>query len=309
MDLSVVIVTRNSRAYLGACLGSVAGARGPERCEVILVDNASDDGTIEWVEATYPGVRVIANEANVGFARANNQGIECSTGRHVLLLNPDTEVYPDALEAMVSFLDAHPQVGVVGCRLLNPDGGLQYSWRRGAPLLVWAAARMVGAEGALARRHVRRMVWDIACAAPGEAVPVEEIMGACLMTRREVLEQVGGLDETIFMSLEDSDFCLRVARAGWQVAYLPGPAVVHHGGHAARRDIGTALAAYYRSEMRFVRKHHGSAAVVCHRLLLAAECLGKGAVTLAQFAAGRAQSRARLAVYRRTLRNALSFEG
>jgi len=306
MDLSIIIVSYNSRADLEGCLAAIAGTAGALAHEVLVVDNASADGTVERVRASFPEVRVLANKVNAGFTRANNQGIERSGGRHLLLLNPDTEVGPNALARMVEVLDSDPTVGIVSCRLLNTDGSTQYSWRRDASLLWWTAGRVLGLERLVQRFHIRRMRAILRRAGPGNVIEVQEVMGACLMVRRTVVDRIGALDERIFMSLEDSEFCRRASRAGWRVVYVPDVTVVHHGGHSARLNLGTALTEYYRSEMYFVRLYYGRFTAILHRVLLVVECSVKGIVTLARIAFGRSQERGRLRAYQATLRAALS---
>ncbi|MFI5212909.1 MAG: glycosyltransferase family 2 protein [Gemmatimonadales bacterium] len=308
MDLSIVVVSYNSWVDLEPCLEAIARTVALDH-EVIVVDNASSDGTVARLGARFPGARVIANAANAGFARANNQGIEVSSGRDILLLNPDTEVGPGAVARMAEVLATQPRIGIVGCRLLNTDGTTQYSWRSQASLLWWAASRVLGLEGLVRSLHIRRMDAARRRAAAGEIIYVEEIMGACLMVRRAVVEDIGGLDERIFMSLEDSEFCRRAARAGWDVAYAGDVTVTHHGGRSARGNLGQALTEYYRSEMYFVRLYHGRVGAIVHRLLLVGECALKGTVTLVRVALGRSEERARLRAYRATLRSALTWGG
>lgn len=306
MDLSIIIVSYNSRADLEGCLAAIAGTAGALAHEVLVVDNASTDGTVGFVRDRFPGVRVLANEVNAGFTRANNQGIRASHGRYVLLLNPDTEAGSRALVRMVEVLDQGPSVGIVACRLLNTDGSTQYSWRRQASLLAWVAGRVLGLETLVQRFHLRRMQAAVRHADPGGVIDVEEVMGACLMVRRAVVDRIGALDERIFMSLEDSEFCRRASRAGWRVVYVPDVTVVHHGGRSARLNLNTALTEYYRSEMYFVRLYYGWFTAILHRVLLVVECTVKGIVTLARIALGRSQERGRLRAYQATLRAAVS---
>lgn len=241
-DLSVIIVNWNTRALLADCLNSVAAGAGSLAVETVVVDNASGDDSAAMVRARFPLVRLIENAANEGFARANNQGLRASTGRYQLLLNSDTVVWPDALARMTAFMDAHPRVGALGAELRNPDGSLQPSWAAFPSLLSEISGRNF---------RVRRPY-------PGsEAFRVDWVGGACLMVRREAADQVGLLDEAIFMYTEETDWCYRLARGGWEIVYLPGACVTHLGGGSSRNSSLRSLLALYSSKVYFFRKHYG----------------------------------------------------
>src|SRR5690606_1823761 len=206
-DLSIIIVSWNVRELLRACLRSLEAGRHALTLEVIVVDSASADGTPEMVRNDFPWVHLLAQQENVGFPRGNNIGIHHSTGRYLLLLNPDTEVVGDALQRMVAYLDEHPQTGVGGAQLLYPDGRVQSSRRRFPTLLTaffestWL--QPLAPQSVLDRYYVRDR--------PDDATSeVDWVMGACLMTRREVVEQVGLLDEDYFMYSEELDWCRRI---------------------------------------------------------------------------------------------------
>jgi len=272
VDLSVVIVSWNTRGLLRECLTALAeGARlkmdslDPSSVvrrlssvEVIVVDNASTDGSAAMVRAELPAVRLIANTENVGFARANNQGIRASTGRYVVLLNSDTVVPASALGSLVMFMDAHPDIGAVGPRLLRPDGAPQPYAFGGDPTL-----------GYLLRRGVNRLLYrrPLHDWATDAIQPVDWVSGACLLARRAAIDQAGLLDERIFMYFEDNDWCLRIRRAGWQVVYNPQVAITHIGGQSVTRNPAARQA--YRASLRyFYAKHYGLAANLALRLLL-----------------------------------------
>lgn len=271
-DLSIIVLSWNVRGLLRACLasgvrrqgsgvrGQGAGVRGqgdslptahcPLATELIVVDNASTDGSAEMVAAEFPEARLIRNRENLGFARANNIGIAASAGRYVLLLNSDTVVPDGALAALVAFMDAHPRAAACSPRLLQPDGAPQpyaygcdptprYLLRRG-----------------LARALFRRPLHDWAVAEP---IQVDWVSGACLLVRRAAIAQVGGLDEAMFMYFEDNDWCRRMRLAGWQVWYVPTAAITHIGG-AGLKQNPVARAAYYRSLAYFYGKHYGPVA-------------------------------------------------
>jgi len=241
-DVSVIVVNWNTRALLERCLASVFETSGDLSLEVIVVDNASTDGSAAMVRERFPEARLIVNPENVGFARANNQGLRVSAGRYQLLLNSDTVVWPGALARMIAFMDEHPCVGVLGAELRNPDGSLQPSWAAFPSLLSEICGRNF---------RVRRPY-------PGsEAFRVDWVGGACLMVRREAADQVGLLDEAIFMYTEETDWCYRLARGGWEIVYLPGACVTHLGGGSSRNSSLRSLLALYASKMYFFRKHYG----------------------------------------------------
>jgi N-acetylglucosaminyl-diphospho-decaprenol L-rhamnosyltransferase len=245
--LSIVITSWNTSDLLKRCLASLL--RCPQRCyfEVIVTDNASTDGSSEMVMREFPTVRLIQNMANLGFARANNRGIQASRGRYILLLNSDTVVPEGALARLTSFMDQHPDVGASGPRLLRPDGAPQPYSFGGDPTLRYLLARDL--KQALFHRHLHDWGTDI-------VQEVDWVSGACLLVRRQAIEQVGLLDENIFMYFEDTDWCLRMRRAGWKVYYNPGVEVIHIGGQSLAKNP-SAQRSYYRSLEYFYAKHYG----------------------------------------------------
>jgi len=276
VDLSVVIVSWNTRELLRGCLWSVVSHQSSvvssqpspsmmpktDNCklktEIIIVDNASTDGSAGMVRAEFPATTVIVNAENVGFARANNQGIRASQGRYIVLLNSDTLVPPGALAALVAFMDAHPEAGAVGARLRRPDGTPQPFAFGGDPTLRYLLRRGIN------RFLLRRPLHDWATDA---IQPVDWVSGACLMVRCAAIDQAGLLDENIFMYFEDNDWCLRIRQAGWKVYYDPQVAITHIGGQslaqnpAARRAYGDSLRYFYA-------KHYGSGALTLLTLCL-----------------------------------------
>jgi GT2 family glycosyltransferase len=227
--------------------------------ETLLVDNASTDGTAEAVRARFPQVRVIASQENLGFARANNLALRQAQGRYILLLNPDTEVAAGTVAAMLAVLTARPEVGLVGCRLILPDGRLQLDAAREFPSLLNAVLLVSG----LARRFPRhrffgrmyRGDWDHL-----DARDVPCLVGACLMARRSVLEQVGlHLDETLPLYFEDVELCYRVGRAGYRLHYLGTHTVTHFQGESSRASSRSDLVDMLQvaSPYLFLRRYGG----------------------------------------------------
>lgn len=252
--LSVVVVAYNSRPHLSVCLRSVSEQADALPLEVIVVDNASPDRGGEAAHREFPQVTLVTAPANRGFAAGANLGIRRATGRYVLLLNPDVVVTPGALRRMVRFMEATPDAGVAAPKLLNPDGSLQLSCRafpgRWTALAHRQAllTRLVPGNP-LSRRYLLTD-WD-----HGSVRTVDWVAGACLMTRRAVLERVGLLDEGFFLFAEDVDFCKRVWDAGWKVYYVPEAVALHHVGISERRDAARLILARHRSMLRYHHKH------------------------------------------------------
>ena len=256
VDCSVVIVNYHSDEVLAECLASLAKTAGGVEVEVIVVDNGATLAGGGFRERS-PGVRLVENPGNVGFARAANQGIRLARGRHVLCLNPDTVVHDGALAAMTGHLDAHPRVGAVGARLLESDGSLQYSCRRfpGYATILFGRYALLTRlfPGNTGSRDYLYLDWD-----HRTVRAVDWVSGACLMVRREVLEGVGGLDEGFFLFVEDMDWCRRIRDAGWTVAYLPDAVVTHHIGISRGVVPARVVWARHRGMLRYVRKHFGA---------------------------------------------------
>ncbi len=244
LDLSVIIVNWNTRDLLDQCLRSIYSTSQDLVFETLVVDNGSADDSLAMVRQHFPQVRLVENQANVGFARANNQGIRLSQGRYVLLLNSDTIVLPHALKEMVRFGDTRPDAGIVGCKLLNGDGSLQESWASFPTF--WSE---VLGRNFRARRLVGKMLLTY---------EVDWVGGACLLARRAAIDEVGLLDESYFMYSEETDWCFRMTQQGWKVYYLPDVEVVHLGGGSASRANVIQLVRLYESKIRFFRKHYGA---------------------------------------------------
>jgi GT2 family glycosyltransferase len=244
LDLSIIIVNWNTRDLLTRCLQSVYDTMSNLDFEVIVVDNASNDGSQAMVRQRFPQVRLIENDQNVGFASANNQALTVSQGHYSLLLNSDTVVLPHALEKMAQFADAHSEAGIIGCRLLNSDGSLQKSW---------ASFPTFWSEVLGRNFRVRRRV-------EGEplAYEVDWVGGACLLVQPAAINEVGLLDESFFMYSEETDWCFRMRRQGWKVYYLTSAEIIHLGGGSASRTSETQLVRLYENKIRFFHKHYGT---------------------------------------------------
>ena len=215
-----------------------------------VVDNGSSDGSVDLVRERYPSVELIANSANRGYATANNQAVEPARGRYVLLLNSDAEVEAGALRTLVAYADNHPEAGVIGPKLLNPDGTLQPSGGR-FPTPASTVASLLGLHRLTGRpRYGTRRDYSV----PAE---VDEVSGAAMLIRREVIDQLGGLDEGFAWGYEDVDYCLRARRAGWRVHYVPDARVIHHWGGTQRLAPAPTILKAIAGRRRYFQKHYG----------------------------------------------------
>lgn len=304
VDLSVIIVNWNVRDLLRRCLQSVLANPPTCRREIIVVDNGSSDGSAEMVRTEFPQVRLIAHPDNRGFTAANNQGMAMARGRYVLLLNPDTEVVGTALMTMTAFADAHPDVGIVGPQLLNPDGSVQSSRRR-FPTLATALFESTWLQPYAPRRLLEHYyVLD----RPDDRVQdVDWVTGAALMARREAVEQVGPLDEGFFMYSEELDWCRRFREAGWRVAYLPTARIVHYIGKSSEQVLPARHIHFQTSKVRYFRKYYGPVVAEMLRLFLLANYLWQLGLEGAKWLLGhkRPLRAERIAAYRQVLRSGL----
>lgn len=264
LALSVVIVSWRTRELTLTCLRALEAERaaGAPDFEVVLVDNASGDGTAEAVRREFPAVELIESARNVGFAAACNLAFPRGKGRVVLFLNPDTEVSRGTLARIVEFFEREPRATIAGAALVTPDGAPQFSCGRFLTP-VNQVAETLGLARLLPLSALRR-TYD-ARELVGEAVEVDWVAGACMAVRREALERAGGFDERFFMYSEDEDLCRRIGG----VYFLPGVRVDHHGGRSAEQDPRRMRAAFRRSQALFLRKHNGRAAELVFRALAA----------------------------------------
>ena len=255
LRLSIIIVTWNVRRHVLDCLQSIGRCPLCDAFEVIVVDNASTDGTVDAVRRDSPHVTVLANEKNRGFAAASNQGIAESRGQYLLLLNPDTIVHPHSLDTLRSFMDSHPDVGVCGPRLLNGDGTIQASARRFPTFRATLHHYTIF-------RHLRifqprYQSWVMADFPHDNQRDVDQLMGSALLLRRAAVAQVGPMDERFFMYFEEVDLCYRLRQAGWRIVFLPDAIITHLGGRSSRQTPVAARMMMLGSLLRYFRKHRG----------------------------------------------------
>jgi len=229
IPLSICIVTYQAREFLEQCLHSIY-ANPPERdFEIIVVDNGSTDGTQDMLAARFLQVLLIVNPSNAGFAAPMNQALHLARGECLLLLNPDTLIHPQAFDCLLAFLEAHPEAGICGPKVLNTNGTLQKPCRRGEPT-PWAVVSYFTGLSALFPHSRFFGGYLMSYMGEDETHPVAGVSGSCMLIRRAVVEQIGYLDERFFAYQEDSDYCLRARQAGWKVYYVPTAQITHYGG-------------------------------------------------------------------------------
>jgi GT2 family glycosyltransferase len=250
IDLSIVIVSWNTREFLLPCMRSVFGKGQESRWEGIVVDNGSQDGSGIEVKKEFPFAHLIENEKNLGFAKAANQGLQKASGRYALLLNPDTQVKHGAVERLVSFMDTHLEAGAAGAQLLNSDGSKQNS-----------IANFPSLATELLNKSLLR--WLSPKKFPGkervfsDPIEVDSVIGACMMVRRDAWDEVGLLDEDYFLFLEETDWCYRMKKGGWKIYHVPEAEVYHFQGKSAEKVKKRAKVEFYRSRYHFFKKNRG----------------------------------------------------
>ena len=255
MKLSVVIVSYNVKYHLEQCIRSVKKASEGLDADVWVVDNASTDGSVEYLQACFPDVHFISNTENVGFSRANNQAIRQCEGEYVLLLNPDTIVAEDTLRGCVDFLDAHPEVGATGVRMLNVNGTFAPESRRGLPTPFTSFCKMTGLSCLFPKSRVFGRYY-MKYLNEEEANPIEVISGAFNMLRHKALDVIGLLDEDFFMYGEDIDLSYRMLMGGWQNYYLPYY-ILHYKGESTEKSSFRYVHVFYNAMLIFFNKHYG----------------------------------------------------
>jgi GT2 family glycosyltransferase len=276
-ELSIVIVSYKVRDRLRQCLESLRSQlEGTPRFETIVVDNDSGDGTVQELSGSFPEVRFLAMDRNLGFSIGCNRGASLATGEWILFLNPDTVVFPETLRDIVAFARAREDLGIVGCRILDGDGKLQLACRRSIPTPEVAFWRLSGLSFLFPRsRRLGR--YNLAYLDPVQSYPVEAVSGSFLLIRTRAFRQVGGFDEVFFLYGEDLDLCLRVSRAGWTIWYSGESSIVHHKGQSAAARPWGARMDFYRAMVTFARKNFGVGPTVGSILSVVAWLLATGA--------------------------------
>lgn len=254
MDVSIIIVNYNTKKLTLECIKSINQSNISYQYEVILVDNNSTDGTVDALAKEFPNVNLIANSENVGFSKANNQAINLSKGRYILLLNSDTIVKSGSIDIIIRFMDENMEAGATGCRVLLPDGSLDQACHRGFPTPSASFYYLAGLYKKYPNNpqyngyHLSHLNLD-------EIHEIDCLVGAFMMVRREAIEQVGLLDETYFMYGEDIDWCYRIKQAGWKIYYNPMTEIIHYKGASSRKKPMKIVYEFHRAMYLFHKKH------------------------------------------------------
>lgn len=254
LTLSIVIVSYNVRDFLGQALTSIQKALLGISHEIFVVDNASTDGTVEYLEKRHPEVTLIANSENVGFGRANNQAIARSQGAYICVINPDTIVQEDTFTVLLEFFEKHPEAGAIGSKILNPDGTLQLACRRSFPT-PWVAFTKIAGLASLFPHSRLFGRYNLTYLDPEQVAEVEAISGSFMLVRKTVIDAVGGFDEAFFMYGEDLDWCYRIRNGGWKIYYVPHTQIVHFKGESSKKSPFAQRRLFYEAMRLFVNKH------------------------------------------------------
>jgi GT2 family glycosyltransferase len=266
-DVTISIVSLNTRELLANCLRSVMATTGLA-FDVHVVDNGSSDGSAAMVAVEFPEARLTESEWNRGFAAANNCAIREADSRYVLLLNPDTLVSPETIARLVSFMDRHPGVGICGPKILFPDGRFQSCGYR-FPTLMSEVRQSKNVHKVLRRLLGEESPLSV------ESAPfdVDWVDGACFLVRREVIREIGLLDEQFFLYAEELDWCFRARKEGWRIAAVPDVEMIHYQGQSSGQMSDFSLAHLVETRLRYYRKHHGVGIATVTSLVYAAGCL------------------------------------
>lgn len=268
MKVSVIIVSYNVRAFLQVCLHSVLRAATALPVEVIVVDNQSADDSVSMVQRVFPQVKLIANEDNRGFSKANNQGVAIAAGEYILFLNPDTVMPEDFLQKMVGYMDAHPEAGSIGPRLIDGRGVFAPDGKKSFPTLSVAIFKTAGL-GRLFPRSALFNAYYAPQVGEHETASVEVLSGCCMMVRRSVIVGIGGaFDEDYFMYCEDVDLSFRIRQAGFQNVYFPETTLIHYKGESTRKASISYIRIFNEALATFVRKHYSSRKAAAFRAFI-----------------------------------------
>jgi len=261
VDLSIIIVNYNVKEFLQNLLHSIEKASLNISHEIIIVDNASDDGSVELISEKFPSVRLIANTENLGFGKANNQALKIASGKYLLLINPDTIVSEDTLDKMISFFENNSDAGLAGCKILNPEGSLQLACRRSFPG-PWTSFCKVTGLSTLFPKSKLFARYNLTYLDENKTYEVDAISGSFMMMRKETYDKVGGFDEEFFMYGEDLDLCYRIQQAGFKVFYSHTTQIIHYKGESTKRSRLDETKVFYDAMHLFVKKHFSSSFLV-----------------------------------------------
>lgn len=254
VTLSVIIVSYNVKDYLAQALVSVQKAVSGISHEIFVVDNASTDGSAAVVKEKFPGITLIENEENTGFAKANNIAMKRAAGEYISMLNPDTIVREDTFSILLEAFDTYPEVGMVGCKILNEDGSLQLSCRRSFPTPWVSLTRMLGLSRVFPNSKLFAR-YNLTYLDADSVEEVDAVSGSFMIIRRKILETVGFFDEQFFMYGEDLDWCYRIKQAGWKILYYPKTSIIHFKGKSLNEREWNQIKLFHKAMVIFAEKH------------------------------------------------------
>lgn len=254
MDISVIIVNYNVKYFLEQSLISLRKAAKGFSVEYIVVDNASSDGSADYIRQNFPEVKLIANAENLGFGRANNIGLKRAQGRFLLIINPDTVVGEDTLRVLINYMETNPTIGAIGPKILDREGKFDPASRRGFPTPFAAFSKLSGLSSLFPKSKTFNQ-YNLTYIDPEHECEIDSLQGSFMLVRRETYEQTGGFDEEYFMYGEDIDWCYRIKQAGWRVFYQPAAKIIHYGGESALRSNIDTRAEFFQAMHLFVKKH------------------------------------------------------
>ncbi len=257
LELSIIIVNYNVKEFLQNLLHSIDKASVNITKEVIVVDNASDDGSVDLIKNKFPSVNLIENESNVGFGKANNQALKLAQGKFILLINPDAVVSEDTFDKMIKFFNETPEAGMAGCKILNADGSLQLACRRSFPGPWTSFTKVTGLSNLFPKSKLFAR-YNLTYLDENQTYEVDAISGSFMMMRSEVYKNVGGFDEQFFMYGEDLDLCYRIQQAGHKVYYVHSTQIIHYKGESTKRSNLDETRVFYDAMQLFVKKHFSS---------------------------------------------------
>ncbi len=255
MTLSIIIVNYNVKLLLESCLNSVAAATKNQDTEVIIVDNASSDNSIGYLQPKFPQYHFISNPVNTGFAKANNQGLEIAKGDFILFLNPDTTIPADCIEKCLDFMNSQPASGALGVKMVNGEGQFLKESKRGFPSPMVSFWKLSGLTGMFPRSPIFSKYY-LGNLDENVNHEVDVLSGAFMLVRKETLQKTGGFDERFFMYAEDIDLSYRIKLAGYKNYYFAGTTIVHYKGASTKKDV-VYVRQFYKAMSQFVKKYYG----------------------------------------------------
>ena len=256
-EISVIIVNYNIKEFVLNSIASIKKSAKNIDVEIIVVDNASHDGSVEAISKKFSDVKLIANKENLGFGKANNQGLEIATGKYILLLNPDTLLKDNTLAKMLEFMENHADAGLATCKVLNPDGTLQLACRRSFPS-PWVSFTKISGLSSLFPKSKLFAKYNLTYLDENQTYEVDAVSGSFMFLRAEAIKEVNGFDPDFFMYGEDLDLCYRIKEKGWKIYYYPDTEIIHYKGESAKRSSIDETRLFYGAMSLFVEKHFSS---------------------------------------------------